>query len=210
MTCFAVRRSAVRLLVLATAAMAFGCSGGASSRSRADLTNPFLGPDYSAWLVGPIALLATPEEVEAYLALNSDDQARQFVEAFWTKRDTRKDPFFGKSVRQIFEERSAEADRAFSEGGYLGRRTDRGAVFILYGNPKKTDYEVSSVPGEPPLEVWLYDETSPEGLDGKRPANRYRFIKRGDLTVNYSPGWPDPRIRQRQREIGDPDIPQIH
>jgi GWxTD domain-containing protein len=207
LTCFAVRKIAVLLLVLAALAGTLGCGGG-PPRSRTDLTNPFLGPDYSAWLVGPIARLATPEEIQAYLALQDDGQARQFVESFWAKRDTLIDPLRGKTVRQVFEERSAEADRAFSEAGYLGRRTDRGAIFILYGNPTKTDYEVAPIPSDPPLAVWIYDETAPAGLDGKRPANRYRFVRRGDLTVTYTPGRPDPRHRDRQ--IGDPDIPEIH
>lgn len=207
MTCFAVRRLVVLLLVPGAFAVALGCGGGAP-RSRADLTNPFLGPDYSGWLVGPIARLATAEEIQSFLALSDDEQARQFVEAFWAKRDTRADPFFSKSARQIFEERAAEADRAFSEAGYLGRRTDRGSIFILYGNPKKTDYQVAPVPGEPPLEVWIYDETSPKGLDGKRPASLYRFIKRGDLTVTYTPGRPDARLRERR--LGEPDSPEIH
>ena len=38
--------------------------------------------------------------------------------------------------------------------------------------------------------------TTPEGLDGKRPNLRYRFIKKGDLTVLYVPGQ-DPRLRTR-------------
>ena len=103
----------------------------------------------------------------------------------------------GKTLRQLFEERAAHADRAFTEAGFRGRRTDRGAVFILYGVPDKQDYEVSPTPGDPPLEVWIYDETSPLGLDGKRPGNLYRFVKRGDLTVTYSPGRVDPRLRNR-------------
>lgn len=208
MTCFAVRKIVPSLLILgAIITGVAGCSS-APVPSRTELTNPFLGPDYSGWLVGPIARLATPEEIQAYLALNKDEQAREFIEAFWAKHDTLVDPLRGKTVRQIFEERSAEADRAFSEAGYLGRRTDRGAIFILYGNPTKTDYEVAPVPSEPPLAVWIYDETAPVGLDGKRPASRYRFIKRGDLTVTYTPGRPDPRLQDRR--LGDPDIPEIH
>lgn len=209
MTCFAVRKLSAVLLTLAALSVlagVLGC-GSAPSRSRTDLTNPFLGPDYSGWLVGPISRMATPEEIQAFLALKDDDQARQFVEAFWAKRDTLIDPLRGKSVRQVFEARSAEADRAFSEAGYLGRRTDRGAIFILYGNPTKTDYEVAPVPSDPPLAVWIYDETAPVGLDGKRPASRYRFVKRGDLTVTYVPGRPD---RLRDSRLGDPDIPEIH
>ena len=173
------------------------------TQSATELTNPFLGPEYTGWLVGPIARLATPEEIAAFQALTTDEQAQAFVEAFWAKRTGVADQF-GNRVRDVFEKRAAEADKAFSEAGYRGRRTDRGAVFILYGPPKKTDYEVSPTQGEPPLEVWIYDETSPPGLDGRKPAPLYRFIKRGDLTVSWTPIGPDPRLRNRDGLPPDP------
>lgn len=204
MTCSGARS----LLTILTLALLASCAG-APTPDRTDLTNPFLGPEYSGWLIGPIARLATPEEIKAFQAITTDEQARAFVEAFWAKRTGVADQF-GNTVRQVFEKRSAEADRAFSESGFSGRRTDRGAVFILYGPPKKTDYEVSPTPGEGPLEVWIYDETSPQGLDGKRPAALYRFVRRGDLTVTWTPGRPDPRVRNRIRPIEDPDIPERH
>jgi len=181
-------------LALALALLA-GCAS-APTPDRTDLTNPFLGPEYSGWLIGPVVRLATPEEIQAFQAITTDEQARAFVEAFWAKRTGVADQF-GNTVRQVFDKRAAEADRAFTESGYSGRRTDRGAIFILYGPPKKVDYEVSPTPGENPVEVWMYDETSPLGLDGKRPASLYRFIKRGDLTVTYTLGRPDPRLRHR-------------
>lgn len=187
-------------LILAAALLA-GCAG-APTPDRTDLTNPFLGPEYSGWLIGPIARLATPEEIRAFQAIATDEQAQAFVEAFWAKRTGAADQF-GNTVRQVFDKRAAEADRAFTESGYSGRRTDRGAIFILYGPPKKVDYEVSPTPGENPVEVWMYDETSPPGLDGKKPG-LYRFIKRGDLTVTYSPGRPDPRLRHRDGLPQDP------
>lgn len=203
MICSAVRSlSPILILALALASGA-GCAGAPVPERPIDLTNPFLGPEYSGWLVGPIARLATREEVQAFLAATTDEQARELVEAFWAKRTGAGDEF-GNSVRFVFDKRAAEADRAFSEAAYRGRRTDRGAVFILYGPPNKLDYEVSPTPGEPPLEVWIYDETSPKGLDGKRPASLYRFIKRGDLTVTWTPTRPDPRLRSREGLPPDP------
>ncbi len=208
MTCSGARKLSVLLALALALGFGAGCAG-TPVRNVADLTNPFLGPEYSGWLVGPIARLATPEEIEAFQAITTDEQARAFVEAFWAKRTGVADQF-GNTVRYVFDKRAAEADRAFSESGFSGRRTDRGAVFIIYGPPKKTDYEVSPTPGEGALIVWMYDETSPAGLDGKRPAALYRFIRRGDLTVTWTPGRPDPRLRNRTRPISDPDIPERH
>lgn len=175
--------------VLLLALLAVGCSGGGApaSRSRADLTNPFLGPDYTAWAVGPIARIATPEEVQQFLALQDDTQAAAFVQAFWDRRDPAPDKP-GNPVREAFDERSAEADRKYSEAGLLGRRTDRGSLYVVYGPPTKSEFEVSPVPGGSPFEVWTYDASAPSGLDAKRPAGLYRFIKQGDRTILYAGG----------------------
>ena len=164
-----------------------GCGGGASvgSRSMASLINPALGPEHSSWLVGAASRLATPEEINEFLTLPDDPAAAAFVEKFWQRRDPSPDRP-GNPVRESFEERAAEADRRFGEGGLAGRRTDRGVVFVLYGAPQKTDYEVSPVPNGPPLELWVYGTQSPSGLDGKRPSPFYRFIKNGGLTVLYA------------------------
>jgi GWxTD domain-containing protein len=172
---------------LLLALLAAGCGGGAvsGSRSLAAMLNPALGPEYSSWMVGAVSRLATPEEVNEYLALRDDQQAAAFIERFWQRRDPTPDKP-GNPLRQAFDERSEEADRRFSEAGLLGRRTDRGVVFILYGSPQKTDYEVSPVPNGPPVELWVYGAQSPSGLDGKRPSPFYRFIKNGDLTVLYA------------------------
>jgi GWxTD domain-containing protein len=173
------------------------CSSGAPARSAADLTNPFLGPERSSWLIGPIARIATKEEIDAFLALQDDAQAAQLIEQFWAKRDPNPDKP-GNPLRVAFDERSAAADRLFTEAGYRGRRTDRGSIFILYGPPTKTDFEISPSRDEPPVETWTYNPTSPAGLDGRKPASLYRFIKRGDLTVTYIPGQSDPRLRHQQ------------
>jgi GWxTD domain-containing protein len=168
---------------------------GTARRSAADLTNPLLGPDYSQWLVGAMSRLATPEESQVYLALTDDAAAEQFIREFWQRRDPSPDRP-GNALLEAYEQRAAEADRQFTEAGYLGRRTARGEVFALYGPPSKIDYEVSPREGDPPIELWLYDKSTPAGLDGRRPAQAYRFTKRGDLTVLYVPGLPDNRIRR--------------
>lgn len=170
------------LLILAAA-----CGGGGiSTRSIADLTNPAVGPEYSGWLIGAVSRIATPEEIQAYLAIRDDAAAQAFIESFWEKRDPAPAKP-GNPIRETFDERSAAADRQFSEAGFLGRRTDRGTIYVLYGRPTKIDFEVSPTPEDSPIEVWTYDSSAPSGLDARRPAGLYRFIKRGDLTVTYLP-----------------------
>lgn len=195
MTFSDARKTAILAALLALGLA--GC-GSTASRNPVDLTNPFLGPEFTGWLVGAVARLATPQETQAFLAIQSDEQARDFVEAFWAKRDPNGEKP-GNPIREAFEDRAAYADKAFSEAGIQGRRTDRGAIFILYGTPSKIDHDVPPMPGASPLEVWIYEDTKPAGLDGRKPSNTYRFIRRGDMTVLYSPGQqrPDPRLRDR-------------
>lgn len=178
---------AVRALAL-TALLAAGCGGVSTApRTYADLTNPFLGPEYAQWLIGPVSGMANPDEVAAYLKLQSDGAAKTFIEEFWQRRNPR--PAEGESgnrVLQAFEARGDEADRLYGEGGFPGRRTSRGTIFVLFGAPKKVDYEVSGDPGAPPIEVWTYEPAAATGLHGKPPAGTYRFIKQGNLTVFYT------------------------
>jgi GWxTD domain-containing protein len=167
--------------------------------SQADLLNPALGPDYTSWLIGPVSFLATKDEVATYLSLKSDAAAQEFIQQFWVRRNPHpKRP--DNVLLQTFEERGAEADRLYSEGGYLGRRTDRGAIFVLHGKPQKIDYEVPPVSGAPPIEVWTYGTDAAIGLTGRKPAPLYRFIKRGDLTVFYFAGRPSDRLRRNSPE----------
>ncbi len=208
MTCSAANhsplaRAAAALFGLAVLTGVLACSSAPAARSTADLTNPFLGPEQSSWLIGPIARIATLEEVQAFLALQDDAQAEAFIQQFWARRDGSPDKP-GNPLQEAFQERAAEADRMYSEAGFRGRRTDRGTVYILYGPPTKSDFEVSPTPQDSPIEVWTYAGTTPAGLDGKRPASAYRFIKRGDLTVTYLPGQ-DPRLRRPSS--ADPEIP---
>lgn len=202
MTCSAARKLA--LAVLAAGALLSACASGGGGgrggvpglgRSRTDLLNPSLGPEYTSWLVGPVAFLATKEEVAAYLALTTDPAAQEFIQQFWARRNPHpKRP--DNVLLEAFEERGTEADRLYGEGGYLGRRTDRGTIFVLYGKPEKVDYEVPPVSGAPPIEVWTYSLEAPAGLTGRKPSPLYRFTKRGDLTVFYFPGAPSERLHR--------------
>lgn len=173
-------------LALALAALAWaGCgSGGATApRSATDLVNFQLGPDYSHWLLGPVARMATPGELGAYMALADDFDAVDFIEGFWARRDP--DPEErGNPVRFAFEERAADADRMYSEAGILGRRTPRGTIHVLYGPPATVEYEIAPDGGEP-IEVWKYPAETAPGLDGRRPDRFYWFRKAGELTRFY-------------------------
>ena len=150
------------------------------------LLNPRLSPDYSQWLLGPVSALASAEEERSYLALASDEEARAFIADFWQRRN----PYPERPDNALlneFERRAAEADRLYSEGGRAGSKTARGTIYVLFGEPDRTDYEIARDPRDPPIEVWFYDGEGEPGLHGRPPGPSYRFIKRDRLTAFYLP-----------------------
>lgn len=149
------------------------------------LVNLRLSPRYSNWLVGPIAHMASDEEEQTFLALAEDAEAERFIDEFWQRRKPYPDRP-DNPLRNQFEVRAGVADRLYTEGTHLGSHTARGTIFVIYGGPGRTDYEIARDPRDPPVEVWFYGKDV-TGLDGSRPAARYRFIKRDDVTTFYTP-----------------------
>lgn len=207
MICCGARRGLVAgAIVLATLAAVPGMVAAETSvclrASTVDLINPSLGPEYSQWLVGAVSCIADKSEIERFGSLTSDEEASRFIEAFWKRHDPyplRPD----NPLRETFDQRSQEADKLYREAGYLGRRTARGTIYVLYGEPSKIDHEIPPFEGDPPIEVWFYEKDAEKGLDGRRPERQYRFIKRGDVTRFYE------RLNafeQRKRRAMDPRL----
>lgn len=191
------RRRSLRALLplLAGAAVLAACASGGGSPGgvayvkdlQADrLLNLNLSPEYASWLVGPISRMASEEERQEYMALTDDAAARAFIDDFWARRD----PYPQRPdnpLRETYEERAEVADRLYSEGGHLGRRTARGTIYILYGKPDGTDYQIAPNPRDPSILVWFYESGAAPGLDGREPAQYYRFIRRDEVTEFYHP-----------------------
>lgn len=164
-----------------------------ASEEALEWTHPFLGPRYAQWLVGPIGHMASGQERTEFLILDSDEAAAEFVERFWSIGNR-------PTLRRLFEERVEEADRRYSEAAYPGRRTDRGRIFVLYGEPSEVSYEEFRNVDDPDVELWRYAKDSDPGLDTKKPQRLYRFAKDGEFTRLFRKGGPnDPEVKRRRR-----------
>lgn len=172
-------------------------------RDVEELWNPLLGFEYSHWLVGPVAFVATDSEIESYLALVDDDEASAFIDAFWAERAQGTRPF-AKSPQQLFEERASIADARFAEGTRQGRITDRGTLYVIYGEPNDISFESPKRVGAPTLEVWSYapatDDEPRVALDGREPRAIYRFVREGDSVIFYRGGSVS-KARERLRRL---------
>ncbi len=194
-----MRRPAALFLALVLGATSAAVAADSLERLHPDdLINPFLGPTHTRWLVGPVGQLADEEERTLFLLLDSNEEAAAFVEQFWSRRDG--------ALKRQFELRAAEADKRYSESGLLGRRTDRGMVYVLFGDPDKTEWEEHRDIDDPDIELWTYPKGAAKGLNGKKPARRYRFARDGDVMRLFSNDPSDPANRRRRmiRRIREP------
>jgi GWxTD domain-containing protein len=95
-----------------------------------------LSKTYADWAKGPFQHHLTAEERKQWAAIKTDEQAKQFIELFWARRD----PTPGTPVNEFrngMEERVVAADSRFSTSKLKGSATDRGKVFILMGSPTR-------------------------------------------------------------------------
>ena len=188
-----VKSSWICCLIAASllAAPLAAAKGRGKPRPADELLNVFLSPGHAQWLVGPIARLASQDEVAAFLALTDDAAAERFIAEFWSRRKPLQG-IPGLTARQQFEQLAKEADRRFGEDTYPGRRTDRGTIFILYGPPDEVDYEEARRKRLGTVEIWRYKRAR-IGLDGQAPKSAYHFIQEGDLT-RFADGVELPRV----------------
>lgn len=133
-----------------------------------------LSAQYKDWAEGPVKWLMTDGEVFEWKAIDSDEQAQQFIDLFWARRDpTPGTPL--NEMKQGFDQRVEIADQRFTSGKTKGSLTDRGRVLILLGAPKRIGRTsnapqsthqsgvssgiVNNARGEKaPSEVWFYEK----------------------------------------------------
>jgi GWxTD domain-containing protein len=85
--------------------------------------------------------LMTSEEQRAWKSVKTDDQAIDFIDLFWARRDPT--PGTGRNENRLdFENRVAYADTNFKEGKTRGSLTERGRVLIVLGFPKNMGQQV--------------------------------------------------------------------
>jgi VWFA-related protein len=109
-----------------------------------------LSPKYTAWLE-EVAILMTPKEREAFLALGKDYQRDAFMRRFWEVRD----PFPQTPVNELKERWEPRAQLAREKFGSL---TDDRARMILF-NGEPTEVFQARCDVMLPVELWSYPGT---------------------------------------------------
>lgn len=99
--------------------------------------------------------IRTDEETKNYKSLNSLEAKRKFMYIFWTKRDNT--PYTQINEYKInYFKRIENANKLFKEPFQEGWKTDRGRIYMLYGEPndiERFDYEADIRS----YQIWHYE-----------------------------------------------------
>lgn len=96
-----------------------------------------MGPAYGTWLTDEVPEIITQDERRAFLQLSTNEEREQFIEIFWNRRNPDPDSPVN-SYREEHYRRLAYTDEHFSSG-IIGRKTDRGRIYILWGPPDEIE-----------------------------------------------------------------------
>ncbi len=99
--------------------------------------------------------VTTPKERELYKSIKDIETQRRFLFYFWQRYD--KDPTTpANEFHKDYIERIQDANQRFGAYKMKGWQTDRGRVFLIYGEPSYIN-RYPSVGGARPYEVWEYN-----------------------------------------------------
>lgn len=98
--------------------------------------------------------IATSNEINQWARLNEIDSKRTFMFNYWKARDEM--PYTPQNETKMkYYERVKYANDRFSNIQKKGWKTDRGRVYIMYGEPSEIDRYPNQVDTKP-YEVWYY------------------------------------------------------
>lgn len=108
--------------------------------------------DYTLRAMAPIVSSLDNEILNTLVRKGSANAKRYFIYKYWTTRG-------GKLAGTVFENYMAVArvvDATFASGFGYGFETDRGHIYLKYGQPDDV-VTVEDEPSAPPYEIWMYN-----------------------------------------------------
>ena len=100
--------------------------------------------------------IAASNEIEQYEGLNTLEGKRKFIYEFWKSRDTNTATALNEAYLDYMN-RVQKCNERFSYMGREGWKSDRGRVYLMYGEPS----EIERFPNQQntkPYEIWHYNE----------------------------------------------------
>ena len=99
-------------------------------------------PNYAAWLDQDVRWIITDEERASFKRLRSDEEREQFIERFWLRRDPTPETFLNEFKQEHYR-RMLYANEHFATADIPGWRTDRGRMYIVYGEADQVTSRMS-------------------------------------------------------------------
>jgi GWxTD domain-containing protein len=154
---------------------------------------------YKKWLDEDVIYVISDDERKVFKSLQTDEERESFIEQFWLRRDT--DP---RTPDNEFKEehyrRIAYSNERYASG-IPGWKTDRGRIYIMYGQPAEIEshpsggtynreiYEGGGTTSTFPFERWRYRH-----IDGVGDDVEIEFVDRsmsGEYRIAMSPDEKD-------------------
>lgn len=100
--------------------------------------------------------IALKSEIDKYERLTNVDGKREFMFEFWKAKDEISETPENEFYRQYMQRVNLTIDR-FTSMGKPGWKTDRGRIYLLYGEPSEIERYPNQLETRP-YEVWNYNE----------------------------------------------------
>lgn len=100
--------------------------------------------------------IADQEEAKAYKSLTSAEAKRQFLTAFWRRRDATANTALNE-FKLDYDKRLIYANEHLQNYTRAGWKTDRGRVYIVYGPPNDVERFTNNALSYA-YEIWHYDQ----------------------------------------------------
>src|ERR1700732_340511 len=118
-------------------------------KQKARKTLKELDSQYRQWLNEDVIYIISPEERNAFLQLDTNEEREQFIEQFWLRRSSNPD-LPDNDFKEEHYRRIAYANAHFASG-IPGWRADRGRIYITFGPPDEIDSHPSGGTYERPF-----------------------------------------------------------
>src|SRR5690348_15990377 len=119
-------------------------------KQKARRTLKELDNAYKQWLTEDVTYIITPEERNAFLQLDTNEEREQFIEQFWLRRSSNPD-LPDNDFKEEHYRRIAYANEHYASG-IPGWKTDRGRMYIMWGPPDEIESHPTGGTYDRPME----------------------------------------------------------
>jgi GWxTD domain-containing protein len=121
-----------------------------AQKQKARKTLKELDSQYRQWLNEDVIYIISPQEREAFLQADTNEEREQFIEAFWLRRSSNPD-LPDNDFKEEHYRRIAFANEHYASG-IPGWKTDRGRMYIMWGPADEVDSHPSGGTYDRPME----------------------------------------------------------